>query len=131
MKKTLDVFNQNVQDALKKFQDTKNKKYEKIQKQINKLIVALIKHQSEAESTINREINDLNMKIENIKEEVTHNMENLRKKNQTETQNTVEGHSNRLDQVEDRMLELEGKIEINGKTKEMFGKQLKTRKSNI
>jgi hypothetical protein len=29
------------------------------------------------------------MKIENIKEEVTHDMENLRKKNQTETQNTV------------------------------------------
>jgi hypothetical protein len=29
------------------------------------------------------------MKIENIKEEVTHDMENLSKKNQTETQNTV------------------------------------------
>jgi hypothetical protein len=31
------------------------------------------------------------VKIENIKEEVTHDMENLRKKNQTETQNTEEG----------------------------------------
>jgi hypothetical protein len=28
------------------------------------------------------------MKIDNIKEEVTHDMENLRKKNETETQNT-------------------------------------------
>jgi hypothetical protein len=32
------------------------------------------------------------MKIENIKEKVTHDMENVRKKNETETQNTVEGH---------------------------------------
>jgi hypothetical protein len=33
------------------------------------------------------------MKIKNIKEEVTHDMENLRKKNQTKTQNTMEDHS--------------------------------------
>jgi hypothetical protein len=33
------------------------------------------------------------MKIKNIKEEVTKDMENLRKNNQTETQNTVEGTS--------------------------------------
>jgi hypothetical protein len=33
------------------------------------------------------------MKIHNIKEEVTQDMENLRKNNQTETQNTVKGHS--------------------------------------
>jgi hypothetical protein len=33
------------------------------------------------------------MKIENIKEEVPHDMENLRKKNKAETQNTVECHS--------------------------------------
>jgi hypothetical protein len=32
---------------------------------------------------------------EGIKEEVTHDIENLRKKNETETQNTVEGHSSR------------------------------------
>jgi hypothetical protein len=43
------------------------------------------------------------MKIENIKEEVTQDMENLRKKNQTETQYIVEGHSIRLEQVEDRI----------------------------
>jgi hypothetical protein len=43
------------------------------------------------------------MKIEKIKEEVTHDMENLRKKNQIETKNTVEGHSSRLEQVENKI----------------------------
>jgi hypothetical protein len=37
------------------------------------------------------------MKIKNIKEEVTKDVENLRKKNQTETKNTMEGHSSRLE----------------------------------
>jgi hypothetical protein len=55
------------------------------------------------------------MKIKNIKEEVTKDMENLRKKNQIETQNTVGGHTNRLEQVEDRISELKGKIEIKEK----------------
>jgi polyhydroxyalkanoate synthesis regulator phasin len=55
----LDMTNQNVQDTLKKFQDNKNKGYEKTQKQINELIGALNKHQSETENTINREINEL------------------------------------------------------------------------
>jgi DNA-binding protein YbaB len=35
MEMILDMVNQNVQDALKKFQDTKNKEYEKTEKQIN------------------------------------------------------------------------------------------------
>jgi hypothetical protein len=35
----------NVQEALKKFQDNKNKEYEKTQKQINEIIRALNKHQ--------------------------------------------------------------------------------------
>jgi hypothetical protein len=33
----LDMVNQNVQEALKKFQDTKNKQYEKTHKKINEL----------------------------------------------------------------------------------------------
>jgi hypothetical protein len=37
------------------------------------------------------------MKIDNIKEEVTHDMENLRKKNETEIQ--MEGHSIRLEKA--------------------------------
>jgi hypothetical protein len=49
-------------------------------------------------------------------------MENFRTKNQTDilerkslfsqTKNTVEGHSSRLEEVEDRISELKGKIEI-------------------
>jgi hypothetical protein len=38
-------------------------------------------------------------------------MGNLRKKNQTETQNTVESHSSRLEQADDIISELEDKIE--------------------
>jgi hypothetical protein len=37
------------------------------------------------------------MKIDNIKEAVTHNMENFRKKNEKEVQNKMEGHSSRLE----------------------------------
>jgi uncharacterized phage infection (PIP) family protein YhgE len=50
------------------------------QKQISELIRVLNKYQSETENTINREINELRTKIHNNKEEVTHDMENLRKK---------------------------------------------------
>jgi hypothetical protein len=34
----------------------------------------------------------------------------------------MEGHSSRLEQVEDRILELEDKIEIKGKIEELLGK---------
>jgi chorismate synthase len=80
MEMLLDKVNQNVQEALKKFQDNKNKEYEKTQKQINELIRAINKYQSETENTIKREINELRIKIDNIKEKVTHDMENIRKK---------------------------------------------------
>jgi phenylalanyl-tRNA synthetase alpha subunit len=80
MVKILEAVNQNVQDALRTFEDTKNKEYEKKQKQINELTGALNKNQSETENTIHREINELKMKIENIKEEVTHDMEKCQKK---------------------------------------------------
>jgi hypothetical protein len=105
-----DMVNQNVQEALKKFQDNKNKEHEKTQNQINKLKGALNKHQSETENTMNREINELKMKLDNIEEEVTHDMENLRKKNETEIQNTMEGHSSRLGQAEDRILKMKQKL---------------------
>jgi hypothetical protein len=98
MEMLLDMVNQNVQQALRKFQDTKNKEYEKTQKKINELIEALNKHQSETEITVNREINELKKKVDDIKDKVTHDMENLRKKNETETQNTMEGHSRRVEQ---------------------------------
>jgi hypothetical protein len=67
MENILDMVNQNVQDVLKKFQDTKNKEHEKTQKQINELRGDLNKHQSETEDTTNREINELKMKIKILK----------------------------------------------------------------
>jgi predicted RNase H-like nuclease (RuvC/YqgF family) len=74
---------------------------------------------------MNREINELKQKIDNIKEEVTHDMENLRKKNEREIQNTMEGHSSRLEQPEDRISELEDEMAIKGKTEELLVKQPK------
>jgi hypothetical protein len=44
-----------------------SKEYEKTQKQINKLRGALNKHHSVAENSINKELNELKMKIENIR----------------------------------------------------------------
>jgi uncharacterized protein involved in exopolysaccharide biosynthesis len=54
MEMLLDMVNQNIQEALKKFQEDKNKEYEKTQKQINELIGALNKNQNKTENTINR-----------------------------------------------------------------------------
>jgi hypothetical protein len=125
------MVNQNVQEALKKFQHNKNKENEMTQKQINELIGAPNKHQSETENTVNREINELRTKIDNIKEEVIHDMENLRKKNETEIQNTMESHSTRLELAEDRTLELEDEMKIKGKAEELFLKQLKTSERNM
>jgi hypothetical protein len=59
------------------------------------------------------------MKIDNIKEEVAHDMENLRKKYETETQNKVEGHSSRLEQGEDIISEFEEEMEIKEETEEL------------
>jgi hypothetical protein len=53
----LDMVNQNVQETLKKFQDNKNREFEKAQKQIKETIEALHKHQSETKNMINKEIN--------------------------------------------------------------------------
>jgi hypothetical protein len=53
MEMLLDIVNWNVQETLKKFQDTKNEEYEKTQRQINELIGTLNKQQSETENSIN------------------------------------------------------------------------------
>jgi TolA-binding protein len=68
-------------------------------------------------------------------------MENLRKKNQVEileikipfsqTKNTVEGHSSRLEHMEDRISELKGKVEIKEKTEELLIKQLNSHERNM
>jgi uncharacterized protein Yka (UPF0111/DUF47 family) len=74
------MVNQNIQEALKKLQDNKIKEYEKTQKQINEIIGTLNKYQTEKEITINREINELRTKIDNIKKEVIHDMETSEKR---------------------------------------------------
>jgi uncharacterized protein Yka (UPF0111/DUF47 family) len=74
------MVNQNVQETLKKFQDNKNRQFEKAQEQMKESIEALYKHQSETKNMINKEINELRTKIDNIKEEGIQDMENLRKR---------------------------------------------------
>jgi hypothetical protein len=66
------------------------------------------------------------MKIDNIKEENSQDMENLRKKNETELQNKMEGQSSRTEQTEERISDLKDEMVIKGKTKELLVKQLKT-----
>jgi chromosome segregation ATPase len=115
------MVNQTIQEELKKFQDNKNKEYEKTQKQINEITGALNKHKTETQNTINREIKT-RAKIDNIKEEVAHNMEHFRKKNETEIQNKMEDHSSRIEKTEDRISELEDEMTIKGKTEELLVK---------
>jgi hypothetical protein len=57
------------------------------------------------------------MKIDNIKDKVTQDMKNLRKKNETEMQNKMEGQSSRLKQAEDTITELKEEMVIKGKPK--------------
>jgi ribosomal protein L39E len=71
------------------------------------------------------------MKTDNIKEKVTHDMQNLRKKNETEIQNKMEVHFCRLEQAEDRISELEDEMEIKGKIEELLVKQLQTCERNM
>jgi chromosome segregation ATPase len=118
----LDMVNENVQETLKKFQDNKNREFEKTQEEIKETIQALYKHQSETKNTINKEINEFRTKIDNIKED----MENLRKKNKTELQNKMEGQFSRIEQTEDRISELKDEMVIKGKTEQLLVKQLKT-----
>jgi hypothetical protein len=54
------------------------------QKQMKKLREDFNKYQSETKDTIKREIYELKMTTQNIKEELNKDMENLRKMNQSE-----------------------------------------------
>jgi hypothetical protein len=76
-------------------------------------------------------MNKIRTKTDNIKEEVNQGMENLRKKNETHIQNTMEGHSSRTEKAEDRTSELEDKMKIKWKTEELLVKQLKTYERNM
>jgi uncharacterized membrane-anchored protein YhcB (DUF1043 family) len=60
---------QKVQDALKKFQDTTNKKLEKTQKQLNELKDDFNKHQSETKEIIKKkQIYEMKKTTQDIKE---------------------------------------------------------------
>jgi hypothetical protein len=52
---------------------------------------------------MNKQINELSTKKDNIKEEMTQDMENLRKKNETELQIQMEFPSSTIEQKEDRI----------------------------
>jgi hypothetical protein len=91
----LDMVTQNVQETLKIFQDNKNRGFEKAKEEIRETIEALYKYQSETENTINKQINELRTKIDNINEETTQDIDNLGKKNETELQKKTEGQSSR------------------------------------
>jgi chromosome segregation ATPase len=58
-------------------------------------------------------------------------MENLKKKNEPEIQITMEGHSSRLEQAEDRISELEDKMETKGKTEDLLLKQHNSCEKNM
>jgi acyl-CoA-binding protein len=70
-----------------------------------------------------RDIYELKMTTQNIKEELNKDRENLRKKNQTEILETVSlfkqkpvgDHSSRKEQVEDRISVLKDEVEIKEK----------------
>jgi hypothetical protein len=51
---------------------------------------------------------------------VTHDVKNLRKKNETEIKNKMEGHSSRKEQTEDKVSECEDEMVIKGKTEELL-----------
>jgi uncharacterized protein involved in exopolysaccharide biosynthesis len=75
------MVNQNVQDKLKRFQDTRNKEHELAQKQIKELRGNLSKHQSKTKDTLKIEIHELKKTTQIIKEDLNKDMENLRRKN--------------------------------------------------
>jgi hypothetical protein len=54
------------------------------QKQINELRDDYNKHQSETKDRIKKQIYELKMTTQNVKQELNKDMENLRKKHQTE-----------------------------------------------
>jgi predicted RNase H-like nuclease (RuvC/YqgF family) len=114
----LDMVNQNVQETLKEFQDNKNREFEKAKEEIKAIIEALYKRQSETKNTINKEISELRTKIDNIKKEMTQEMENFRKKYETNCKKG--GQTSRIEQTENRISELEDEMVIKGKTKELL-----------
>jgi hypothetical protein len=63
------------------YKTTKNREFEKSQEEIKETIQAPYKHQSETKNTINKEINELRTKIDNVKEEMTQENRTSRRQN--------------------------------------------------
>jgi hypothetical protein len=57
------------------------------------------------------------MKIGNIKKDMSHDMENFRKKNETGIKNTMKGHFSRLEQAETESQNLKVKWKLKEKLK--------------
>jgi chromosome segregation ATPase len=104
-----------------------DKKFEKTQKQLNELKEDFNKCLNKTKIT-EKEINEIKKTAQDMREKFNKDMESLRQNNQTESleirsslsqiKNTVESHSSRLEQVEDRISGLEDKIYIKAKTEE-------------
>jgi chromosome segregation ATPase len=100
------------------------------------------KHQSKTKQIIKKGIYEINKTTQDMIDKLNKDKENLRKMNQTEIlkiknplnqiKNSVEGHSRRPEQVEDRLSELEDKIDIKEKkkTEECLEKRLKSCERN-
>jgi chromosome segregation ATPase len=119
----LSMVNQNVQETLKKFQDNKNREFEKAKEGIKETIEALYKHQSETKNMISKEINELRPKIDNMNDP---GYGKPQKKEQNRIEKQIRRPIHRVEQTEDRISELKDEMVIKGKTKELLVKQLKT-----
>jgi archaeosine-15-forming tRNA-guanine transglycosylase len=71
------------------------------------------------------------MKINNIKEELTHGMEKPQKKERNRNIKQNGRPPSRLEQAEDRISELKDEMVIKGKTEEQLLRQLKTYERNM
>jgi hypothetical protein len=138
MEKLQDVVNQKVQDALKKYQDTTNKKLKKTQKQLNELRDDFNKNTKVKQKR--REIYEIREDNTRYERGIEKYVENLRKKESNRNPGnkkylSLEGHSTRLEQWKTRKsLRLEDKTDIKEKkkkTEELLVKQLKSFERNV
>jgi hypothetical protein len=107
-------------------------------RQINEFREDINKHQSETKDTMRREMYELKMTTQNIKDELNKDRENFSRKNQKEileikslisrTKNTMEGHSNRIEHMKKESQS--SKIKQKLKEKEILVKQLKSCERN-
>jgi paraquat-inducible protein B len=114
------MVNQNVQDAHNKFQNTKTKGHEMIQRQIKEPREHFNKQQSEIKDTMKKELHELKRTHKLLKELITL-WKNLKRKNQTEIKSPysqtikLSGRPFQQTRKSERITELQDKIEIKEK----------------